>query len=189
MFSSGTSWNVTVTSRLTISGHGWRLTTSSMKIIPVTEDLRENFPSILGAESPFIPEITLSTVSYLTCPTFLQDESSQPVFRLSPNYEHICYGGVGNPVLAAGQPPDLALLIVLGPRLHVCRVWAVVWLRKTEASDDLSPCQSGQVFLSLSLAPCTIPWFTRYSGGTHKQGVLVNSASLDALEYKCTVFY
>ena len=26
-----------------------------MKIIPVTEDLRENLPSILGAESPFIP--------------------------------------------------------------------------------------------------------------------------------------
>ena len=28
-----------------------------MKIIPVTEDLKENFPSILGAERPFIPEI------------------------------------------------------------------------------------------------------------------------------------
>ena len=26
-----------------------------MKIIPVTDDLSENFPSIFGAESPFIP--------------------------------------------------------------------------------------------------------------------------------------
>ena len=29
--------------------------TSSMKISPVTDALKENFPSILGAESPFIP--------------------------------------------------------------------------------------------------------------------------------------
>lgn len=29
--------------------------TSSMRIIPVVEALRENFPSILGVERPFIP--------------------------------------------------------------------------------------------------------------------------------------
>ena len=38
-------------------------TTESMKIIPVTEDLRENLPSILGAESPSMPFSRMNPLS------------------------------------------------------------------------------------------------------------------------------
>ena len=65
MFSSGTTWDTTEIQRVT--GLEWRggeiPTTESMKIIPVTEDLRENLPSILGAESPSIPFSRMNPLS------------------------------------------------------------------------------------------------------------------------------
>ena len=47
--------------------------TSSMTIWPVVEALKENFPSILGAESPFIPFSKQITESNMTDLILLAD--------------------------------------------------------------------------------------------------------------------
>ena len=143
--------------------------TSSMKIMPVGEALKENLPSILGADNPGIPFSKMNPLSpsswvlahmIKTSATGLA--SNRIKVRKNKIKDYISKVPVGDPVLTAIECVSLGGFVILGRGLHPGGVRPVVGLRQTEAADYLTLQKHKKIneiqaniilyFLSLTLA-------------------------------------
>ena len=128
-----------------------------MKIIPVTEDLRENLPSILGAVSPSIPFSRMNPLSPSSVWAQMMKTSAMGELVIQfllpfsiqtfPSLSYLIITEISDLNYEPSQLP--------GGGLHVGRVGAVVWFSQTKAAYNLPFSQPGEIFLSLLLTACT----------------------------------